>query len=224
MSTTVTRWWWVRHAPVTVNEGRIYGSGDLPCDTDDPDLYAGIASFLPPDALLVTSHLMRTHQTADAIKAAGLSMPERIEVTDLGEQSFGDWQGAYYADIEKTDPRIVHDYWLCPAHYRPPGGESFVDLTARVAPAIERISEEHPGKHIIAVAHGGTIRAALSIALGMDPERALSFTIDNCSVTRIDRIETGGDDPRPGSGHLGWRTVLVNRLPLNRRPGGKAIR
>ena len=89
MATTVTRWWWIRHAPVTVNQGRIYGAEDLPCETDDPDLYAGIAAMLPRDAVLVTSNLMRTHQTADAIKAAGVSLPERLEYPDLAEQRFG---------------------------------------------------------------------------------------------------------------------------------------
>ena len=28
--TTTTRWWWVRHAPVTVNNGCVYGQTDLP--------------------------------------------------------------------------------------------------------------------------------------------------------------------------------------------------
>ncbi|MEQ8440618.1 MAG: histidine phosphatase family protein [Alphaproteobacteria bacterium] len=224
MTATVTRWWWVRHALVTANEGRIYGRSDLPCETDDTEMFEGLAEILPSDAVLVTSDLMRTHQTADAIKAAGLEMAPRIEIPDLAEQSFGDWQGQHFADIQKEMPVKLHDFWMCPAHYRPPGGESFVDLIARVAPQIERISEEYPGRHIIAVTHGGTIRAALAIALGLDPERALSFTIENLSVTRIDRIETGSDDPTPGAGQLNWRTVLVNRMAGNRKPGWKPIR
>jgi alpha-ribazole phosphatase len=213
MTTTVTRWWWVRHAPVTANQGRIYGAEDLPCETHDVAAFEGLARILPRDAVLVTSHLQRTHQTAAAIADAGLDMPARRECRDLGEQSFGDWQGRFYADLEKIDPRVIHDYWLCPAHCRPPGGESFVDLTARVAPVIEEVSDANPGRDVIAVTHGGTIRAALSISLGLDPEKALSFSIDNLSVTRIDRIETGADDPHPGSGRLGWRTVMVNRSP-----------
>jgi broad specificity phosphatase PhoE len=219
MTATVTRWWWVRHAPVTANEGKIYGRSDLPCETGDRAVFEGLAELLPADAVLVTSDLMRTHQTADAIAAAGLSLPPRQEIPDLAEQDFGDWQDRHYADVEKTDPRVVHDFWLCPAHCRPPGGESFVDLIARAAAAIEAVSDANPGRDIIAVAHGGTIRAALSLALGLDPERALSFTIDNLSITRIDRIETGTDDPRPGSGRLSWRTVLVNRLPGSFPPG-----
>ena len=88
-----TRGWWVRHAPVTVNNGHIYGQQDLPCDTDDAHAFDGLAKLLPEEAVLVTSNLMRTHQTADAIRAAGLNRPDRIEIEALKEQSFGDWQG-----------------------------------------------------------------------------------------------------------------------------------
>ena len=93
-----------------------------------------------------------------------------------------------------------------PAHEAPPGGESFIDVIGRVSAAIHRLVEAHPGQDIIAVAHGGTIRAALALALGLDPEAALAFTIENCSITRIDHIDG------PGMGH-GWRVVTVNRPP-----------
>ena len=53
---------------------------------------------------------------------------------------------------------------------------------------------------------GGTIRAALALALDLDPEAALAFTIENCSITRIDRIDG------PGMGH-GWRVARVNQPP-----------
>jgi broad specificity phosphatase PhoE len=62
----------------------------------------------------------------------------------------------------------------------------------------------YSGRDVIVVAHGGTIRAALAQALGLEPEAALAFTIENCSITRIDHIEG------PGMGH-GWRVVTVNR-------------
>jgi alpha-ribazole phosphatase len=41
---------------------------------------------------------------------------------------------------------------------------------------------------------------------GGDPEAPLAFTIENCSITRIDRIDG------PGTGH-GWRIVTVHRPP-----------
>lgn len=207
MTTLITRWWWVRHAVVTVNEGRIYGSDDLPCDTTDHESFTALAKILPKDAVLVTSQLMRTLQTSQAIADQGLGLPPPIKYKDLNEQSFGEWQGLHYEDLQAKAGRFAnHDYWLCPGHLRPPKGESFIDLIARAAPVIEEVSINNPSRDIIAVSHGGTIRAALAIALGMDPERALAFTIDNLSVTRIDRIEKDN--------RLVYRVVMVNR-PAN---------
>ena len=55
----LTRWWWVRHAPVTVNNGRCYGQTDVPCDCSNDAAFAGLARRLPKDAVWVTSPLQR---------------------------------------------------------------------------------------------------------------------------------------------------------------------
>lgn len=214
MSAIVTRWWWVRHAPVTENRGRIYGAADLDCETGDSVAFEGLAAILPEGATLVTSHLKRTRQTADAIRAAGLDLPAPRVEPALGEQSFGDWQGKLHAEL-RDDPSFAgHRFWLCPGHFRPPGGESFADLVARAAPAIDQLSEANADGDIVAVAHGGTIRAALALALGLDAEGALGFTIDNLSVTRLDRIVERGEAPDGHQDRLSWRVVTVNRAPV----------
>ncbi len=66
-----TRWWWVRHAPVRNDGGNIYGQSDLPCDTSDTYVFNAVAKVLPREAVWYSSNLMRTHQTAEAIWAAG---------------------------------------------------------------------------------------------------------------------------------------------------------
>ncbi len=99
-----------------------------------------------------------------------------------------------------------HPYWLAPAYERPPGGESFADLLARLAPTVHRLTREHAGRDIVSVGHGGTVRAALAVALGLHPEAALTFTIENLSLTRIDHIAMP-----EGPGH--WRVVTVNQRP-----------
>ena len=93
-----------------------------------------------------------------------------------------------------------------PAHETAPGGESFLDVIDRVSRAVYQLVEMYSGRDVIVVAHGGTIRAVLALALDLEPEAALAFTIENCSITRIDHIEG------PGMGH-GWRVVTVNRPP-----------
>ena len=75
---TTTNWWWVRHAPVTVNDGAVYGQTDLPCDCGNAAVFAGLAARLPRDAVWITSALQRTHQTAGAIVRAGLPGPDPI--------------------------------------------------------------------------------------------------------------------------------------------------
>ena len=90
-----TRWWWIRHAPVVVDEGRIYGQSDLPCDCSDECVFASLATLLPRKAVWLTSHLARTQQTAQAIFAAGdfEAMPALQQDKDLAEQHLSDWQG-----------------------------------------------------------------------------------------------------------------------------------
>jgi alpha-ribazole phosphatase len=211
MSEVTTSFWWVRHAPVA-HDGRVYGQSDLPCDCRDAAVFAGLALQLPREAVWVTSHLRRTHQTAAAIVAAGLAGPSPIpgpdvaQFADLAEQHFGDWQGLTYAEVDRLRGDEARRFWHSPADLRPPGGESFIDVVARVSRAVQDLAETYAGRDILAVAHGGTIRAALAQALGIDPEAALAFSIENCSITRIDHIL----DPGRGAA---WRVVTVNRPP-----------
>jgi len=208
VAAAVTRWWWIRHAPVP-DGGRIYGQRDLACDCSDSEVFAGLAAELPVDAVWVTSGLMRAKQTAEAIRAAeprkfAGALPTAVR--ELDEQHLGEWQGlerkAFYA-ARNVGSRTL---WFAQADERPPGGESFTDLVDRVAPAIRRLTAEHRGRDIVAVTHGGTIRAALGLALGLAPQAALAFSTDNCSLTRLDHLSTDG-----GSGL--WRIVSVNRRP-----------
>jgi alpha-ribazole phosphatase len=209
----LTRWWWVRHAPVTVNDGRCYGQTDVPCDCSNEAAFAGLARRLPKDAIWVTSPLRRTHMTAAAIVRAGLPGPDPIPgpgvlvEPDLIEQHFGQWQGITYAELAERNGNLWPRFWLAPADHAPPGGESFVDLLARAHPAIRRLSAEHAGRDIIAVTHGGTIRAALALALDLAPEAALAVTIDNLSLSRIEYFP-GAEAARS------WRVTAVNHPPV----------
>jgi broad specificity phosphatase PhoE len=208
MNPTVTRWWLVRHAPVIGVNGRVYGQDDLEADTADEAEFKHLAGLLPHDAIWLVSHLRRTHQTASAIIAARVieTVPAPIITSALAEQHFGDWQGMTYADLEALRGADYLRFWHSPASERPPGGESFEDVVARVAGAMARITAEHAGRDIVAVVHGGTIRAALAIALGIAAERALGFAVDACSVTRIDHLQGAAEA-------AAWRIVAVNQHP-----------
>ena len=201
-----TSWWWVRHAPVTTHHGRLYGQSDVPANTEDSEAFKGLAEQLPKGALWITSHLQRTHQTANAIVEAGHAAEKPLIEEDLAEQSFGDWQGLSYAEVEAERAGADHPFWIAPADFAAPNGESFAAVMARVSKTISRLSTHHTGRDIVAVAHGGSIRAALGHALGIAPNQALSFTIDNLSITRIDCFH-GAD------GRQDWCVIGVNLPP-----------
>jgi alpha-ribazole phosphatase len=204
----VTRWWWIRHAPVTVNQGCCYGQTDFPCDVDDTAALGALAPMLPQGAVWLASPLQRTSMTATALLAAGAAPPDpAIEIEpELIEQHFGDWQGVKYTELYARRGDEWRRFWLAPADETPPGGESFATLVRRVQPAIERLNERHRGRDIVSVSHGGPIRAALGLALKLAPEQALTFAIDNLSLTRIEHF------PEPIAEH-GWRVVTVNLPP-----------
>jgi alpha-ribazole phosphatase len=121
----------------------------------------------------------------------------------FAEQHLGEWQGMNRAAFLASLPLGSH--WFAPIDQPAPGGESFMDLYTRVRGAIERINSEHAGKDVIAVAHGGTIKAAIGLALGNQPEKCLAFDIDNCSVTRLDHLASHN--------HSSWRLPMVNQQP-----------
>ena len=161
-----TRWWWVRHAPVREDGGCIYGQKDLGCDTSDRVVFDAVGKILPRNAVWYASNLKRTHQTADAIWAAGFPRPadDAARSRHFAEQHLGEWQGMNRAAFLASRPPVSH--WFAAIDEPAPGGESFMDLYNRVCGAIERITTEQAGKDVIAVAHGGTIKAAVGLALG----------------------------------------------------------
>jgi broad specificity phosphatase PhoE len=210
---TITRWWWVRHAPVVGHQGRIYGQDDFDCDCSDQETFRFLSRVLPRDAVWVTTHLRRTQRTAAAIAAEMAPAPATPLIeADLAEQHFGAWQGMTNAELKAQRDGAWHRFWLAPAHEAPPGGESFVAVIERVAATVQRLSAAHAGRDIVAVTHGGTIRAAVAIALGLEPERALSIAVDNCALTCLDHIVGSSGSHAPHEADA-WCVRLVNVLP-----------
>ena len=209
-----TRWWWIRHAPVDNPERRLYGQSDLDAITDDPAPFARLARRLPGDAVWVTSHLKRTHQTAAALRphmeALGHRPPEPEPLAELAEQHFGEWQGKTVEELKALLGDGFEQVRRAPAEILPPGGESFAEVIARVASMIDHLTEKHRGRDIVAFAHGGSIRAALAAALALKPGAALSFQIRNLSLTRIDHVIPGDEPPRGSS--VPWQVHEVNHL------------
>ncbi len=180
----VTRWWLIRHAPVPNPDKVIYGRDDPPADIGDAASLAALAERLPRDAVWVTSHLRRTRQTAAALRLPGSDMA--LVERDLAEQDFGAWEGLSHDAVAERHPDEARRFWSAPATEAPPGGESFAAVMARVSGAVRRLTAAAEGRDVVAVIHGGSIRAALALALDLTPEAALRLSVAPLSLSRID--------------------------------------
>lgn len=198
-----TRFWMVRHAIVAAASRHVlYGRMDVPLCAESLVLQAGayraLAARLPAGAAWVVTKLSRTRQTAEEIFRAGYPRAETALENGLIEQDLGQWQGLAHADLPARLSEPAHAFWPLGATETPPGGESMDCVVARVGEALERLAEAHAGQDVVAVSHGGAIRAALAHATGTGARAALHFAIQNLSLTVIERFAEG------------WRVVCVN--------------
>jgi alpha-ribazole phosphatase len=183
-----TNLWLIRHAPVDGPRGVIHGP-DAPADLSDAATFAMLKARLPANAFAVCSPARRTRETAAAL---GL-VP--IKEANFREQDFGTWTGRRHNELLAELGDAYRTFWKSPASNRPPDGESFIDQIARAKSGLAAL----PAGDVVLVAHSGTIRAVLAIALDLAPDGALRFVIDPLSLTRFDRLETG------------WRVGSVNQ-------------
>ena len=84
----ITRWWFVRHAPVMGAEHkRLSGQKHVPANVSDQASFQRLAPKLPKGAHWITSHLSRTKQTAQALQDAGAERTHPKTDADFAEQS-----------------------------------------------------------------------------------------------------------------------------------------
>lgn len=171
------RWWWVRHGPT--HQKAFTGWRDVPADLSEVDQINRLAEFLPQDAPVISSDLIRASATADAIQG---TRPRLANAPQLREMNFGDWDGQHFSDVAKSHPDLSRAYWETPGDIAAPNGESWNQTLERVSCHVDFLSGQHSGD-IIAVAHFGVILTQLGRVLGHPPELAIAQRIDNLSVT-----------------------------------------
>lgn len=158
------------------------GWSDVPADLSDQGAIARLSAYLPDDALIVSSDLTRAATTADAVQ----ENRQRLQHDPaLREMHFGDWEFRSHSQIETETPALIRAFWDQPGDVRPPNGESWNDLTARIWAATDRLSTDFPDRNIIVVAHFGAILSALQRAQDLTPHQVFSHRIDNFSVTEM---------------------------------------
>ena len=186
----------VRHGPTHAK--CMVGWSDLPADLSDTAALSRLELALPQDALVISSDLSRASDTADAIQGKRTRLPHN---PDLREIHFGDWELRTWTDIEAEDPETISAYWENPGDVRPPSGESWNEVCARVNQVIDQLVQAHIGRDLIVVGHFGQILTQVQRAGQFSANEAFGHRIDNLSVSEISH------------GPNGWSTGRINHLP-----------
>jgi probable phosphomutase (TIGR03848 family) len=157
---------------------------------------------VPKITAIYVSPLERTRETAAPL-AAALGMKVKVD-KGLLEVDIGEWTGLDFKTVRKArEWKLVHEY---PSGFRFPGGESFVEMQARMVSTLERLRAAHPGETIVVVSHADTIKAAVAHALGTHLDLFQRIVISPCSVSAIAygdagpmvlSVNTTGDGPAP---------------------------
>jgi broad specificity phosphatase PhoE len=192
----LTHFWWVRHGPT--HEKAFVGWRDVPADLSDAGLVSRVSNYLPKDAVVISSDLIRAKATANAI--AG----ERNQLKPdprLREFNFGDWDGLTFEEVSRRDDELSRKYWERPGDVKPPNGESLNEVANRVNACVEDLTSRFQGQHIVVVAHIGVIMTQIQKVSGGDAYRAMGHQIDNLSTTdlRYDRAN--------------WYQGVINHIP-----------
>ncbi len=157
----------IRHGVTDWNrQGRIQGRTDISlCDLGRAELSRLLMPRSYAARQWLSSPLNRTLETAAILSGTPV---ERIPTEDrLMEMSWGDWEGERLRDLRKRfgiEMKANEDKGLL---FRPPNGESPLDVRARVQEWLREVSR-NSRNDVIAVTHKGVIRAVLSHATGWD--------------------------------------------------------
>ena len=127
------------------------------------------------------SPLERTRETAAPIaRATG----NRVRVArGLLECDFGDWTGRRLSALRKLPEWTAVQ--STPSVFRFPGGESFVEMQARIWNQLLLLADAHPGQTVVATSHADPIKAAVAMAAGVHLDLFQRTSISPCSVTAI---------------------------------------
>ncbi len=146
-----------------------------------------IATLKKAPVAVYASPLERAMETAQPI-ARRLGLRVRIE-RGLLECDFGAWTGAKLSILRRRHEwRTVQAF---PSSFRFPGGESFMEMQARMVSALDRLAERHRGETFVAVSHADPITAAVAATAGVPLDLFQRLAVSPCSVTGLVRGESG---------------------------------
>lgn len=116
-----------------------------------------------PVKAVYSSPLERCLETAGHV-AAPHNLPV-IELAEMGEVRYGEWQGRPVKELSKLPE--WHAVQHIPSRFAFPEGESLRGVQARAVDQLEQLCRDHPDDMIVVVSHADVIKLVLAHYLGM---------------------------------------------------------
>ncbi|MEB3295792.1 MAG: histidine phosphatase family protein, partial [Synechococcales bacterium] len=242
----------VRHGQSTYNAQKRYqGSCDRSDLTEIGDREAILAGQMLANRMgtqtvdvVYSSPLKRALQTAQTL-VNQLDLPSLLPIAqdDLREIDLPGWAGLPFQQVQTEFPEAYRCWQEQPQNFQmtvatkslsstvpiavmePQSITTFPvrDLYQRAQHFWRNLLHDHKGERILTVSHGGTIRALVSTALGIMPDKFHYLQQSNCGITTLEFDEwgqaslldmnvethTGKTLPKLKNGKQGIRLLLV---------------
>jgi broad specificity phosphatase PhoE len=139
-----------------------------------------------PIHTIYSSPLERAVETAQAI-ASFQNLEIHIQ-QELGETHAGEWADQLIADV---DPALWKQLTTHASDFCFPGGESIVEMQARMVTMTNAIIAAHPNEIVAIVSHADPLKSVVLHYLGMDLNGLYKITMDPASTTVFEFDERG---------------------------------
>jgi probable phosphoglycerate mutase len=182
----VTRILAVRHGETAWNrDARIQGHTDIALNAHGRWQARQLAQALrdEPITACYASDMSRAHETAQAVADRH---GHKVEVhVGLRERGFGVFEGQTWVELQAAYPAETEAWRKRLPDFAPPGGESLLQLQARVVATVNELAARHLGEQVLMVAHGGVLDMLYRLATRLDLQAPRSWELTNTAVNRL---------------------------------------
>jgi len=179
----------IRHGETAWNQARrIQGHTDIDLNNTGRRQAerTGLALRGEEIAAIYSSDLLRAHNTALAIAQATLPDGPAVQChVGLRERHFGTFEGHTYEAIEAQWPDAARRWKTREPAFAPTGGESPLDVLARVRSTVDAIAAQHLGSQIVLVAHGGIMDMLYRLATQQTVDAVRTWELANAAINRL---------------------------------------
>jgi broad specificity phosphatase PhoE len=179
----VTRLIIVRHCRAEWNRvERFRGRADIGLDEVGMKQAEAVAKRIGEWTIsaIYSSPLRRASATAEIIAGSlGLNVRPMPGIIDI---DYGELQGLSTEAVVVRDGPLYSQWMESPDKVKFPGGESFAEVRARAASAVDDLIQQHPKETVVLVSHKVICQILILSLLALDNSHFWQITQDVCAI------------------------------------------